>query len=352
MSQNHVAVKWNPNKRAYDLVLLAGVLLYLILFLTLGRLAWRGAEAIDPVVLVLRALGTCSYLLLHVVLCIGPLARLEPRLVPLLYNRRHLGVTTCLLGLLHALVAVGYYHGFGKSNPLVSLLTSNSQYDSLAGFPFEWLGLAALVPLVLLASTSHDFWQHVLGASFWKSLHLLVYPAYVLLVGHVTLGLLQAERSMLLASLVVAGAVLVVGLHVGVGLREAWKTTPIQGKSEPWLDVGSVDDIPESRALTVCLSGQERVAIFRYQGQVSAVSNVCAHQRGPIGEGQIRDGCITCPWHGWEYRPQDGQAPPPFTEKIPTYQVRVENRRVLLDPRVLPAGTPVEPARFEEKSDG
>jgi phenylpropionate dioxygenase-like ring-hydroxylating dioxygenase large terminal subunit len=81
------------------------------------------------------------------------------------------------------------------------------------------------------------------------------------------------------------------------------------------------------------------------------VTNVCAHQRGPLGEGKIIDGCIQCPWHGWEYRPEDGRSPPPFAEKIATYRVRVVNRRILLNPEPLPPGTPVEPARIEERTD-
>ena len=47
----------------------------------------------------IRALGTCALLLLHVILAIGPLARLDRRFLPLLYNRRHLGVTMFLLAL-------------------------------------------------------------------------------------------------------------------------------------------------------------------------------------------------------------------------------------------------------------
>jgi nitrite reductase/ring-hydroxylating ferredoxin subunit len=46
-----------------------------------------------------------------------------------------------------------------------------------------------------------------------------------------------------------------------------------------------VADIPEDRARIVCLSG-ERVAIFKYDGKISAVSNVCQHQNGPLVERQ------------------------------------------------------------------
>ena len=90
--------------------------------------------------------------------------------------------------------------------------------------------------------------------------------------------------------------------------------------------------------------GVERIAVFRYDGRVSCVSNVCQHQNGPLGEGKIVDGCITCPWHGYQYLPDSGQSPPPFTEKIPTFNVRIRAGRVLVHRTPNPPGTRVEPA--------
>jgi nitrite reductase/ring-hydroxylating ferredoxin subunit len=70
------------------------------------------------------------------------------------------------------------------------------------------------------------------------------------------------------------------------------------------------------------------------------LTNLCAHQNGPIGEGRIIDGCVTCPWHGWQYRLADGCAPPPFTEKLATYPVRLRDGVIEVRPEPLPAGTP------------
>ena len=116
---------------------------------------------------------------------------------------------------------------------------------------------------------------------------------------------------------------------------------------EDFLDACAVSDIPENRARIVCLSG-ERVAIFKYDGKVSAVSNVCQHQNGPLGEGKILDGCITCPWHGYQYVPETGASPPPFVEKVPTFNVRVTNGRVLVQPKPNPPGTRADPAIIDE----
>ena len=96
--------------------------------------------------------------------------------------------------------------------------------------------------------------------------------------------------------------------------------------------------------LTVCA---ERVAVFKYDGKVSAVSNACQHQNGPLGEGKVVDGCITCPWHGFQYEPETGASPPPFVEKIPTFNVRVKDGAIAIDPSPNPPGTRAEPARAD-----
>jgi nitrite reductase/ring-hydroxylating ferredoxin subunit len=83
----------------------------------------------------------------------------------------------------------------------------------------------------------------------------------------------------------------------------------------------------------------KRIAVFRDGAQIGALSNLCAHQNGPIGEGRIIDGCVTCPWHGYQYRLEDGCAPPPFTERLVTYRVRIAHGVVEVDPRPLPPGT-------------
>ena len=118
-------------------------------------------------------------------------------------------------------------------------------------------------------------------------------------------------------------------------------------EADCFVDAGAVADIPENRARIVCLSG-ERVAIFRYAGKISAISNVCQHQNGPLGEGKIVSGCITCPWHGYQYLPETGASPPPFVEKVPTFNVRVKNGRVFVHPKPNPAGMRAEPANISE----
>ena len=89
MSVSYRAVLWNRQKKIYDATLAGGVLLYLALFTAVGAVVNPNATAET---LIIRALGTCAFLMLHVILSIGPLTRLDRRFLPLLYNRRHFGV--------------------------------------------------------------------------------------------------------------------------------------------------------------------------------------------------------------------------------------------------------------------
>jgi nitrite reductase/ring-hydroxylating ferredoxin subunit len=256
-------------------------------------------------------------------------------------------VTLLVLSLAHGGFSIVQFHVLGVVNPLVSVLTSNGSWGGLARFPFQPLGLLALGILFLMAATSHDFWLANLTPPVWKSLHMLVYVAYGLLLLHVTLGVLQAERHPLLAMLLGLGLVWIVAIHLIAGGREraADRETDGAAGNDGFVEVCRVTDIVEKRARIVCLGG-ERVAIFRYDGKISAVSNICQHQNGPLGEGRILDGCITCPWHGFQYGPADGASPPPFTEKVPTFRVRLEGDRVQVHPHPEPPGTRVEPARW------
>lgn len=349
MSVQYGAISWNRQKKAYDLTLVSLLVLYLAVFVGVG--AWRNPTATAETLLI-RALGTAAFLLLNVVLCIGPLARLDRRFLPLLYNRRHLGVTTFLLGLAHGGFALFQFHALGNENPLVSLFISNPRYGSVADFPFQALGFLALIILFLMAATSHDFWLRNLSAPTWKRLHMLVYVAYALLVAHVTLGSLQTETNPVLVAALIVGVGTVLSLHLAAAFREKRvDETRLQAVEEGFVEVCNVDRIAEKCATIVSLSG-ERVAVFRYDGKVSAISNACQHQNGPLGEGRIIDGCVTCPWHGYQYQPDSGAAPPPFKEKIPTFRVKIVKGSVFVHPCPNPPGTRVEPAQIDSSQAG
>jgi nitrite reductase/ring-hydroxylating ferredoxin subunit/DMSO/TMAO reductase YedYZ heme-binding membrane subunit len=344
MSHQYRAVGWNAHKRAYDLIAVG--VATLVMMVVAGGTWWRSPTVTVETIL-LRATAVAALLLLHVILSIGPLCRLDRRLLPLLYNRRHLGVLMCLLATAHGVLALVQFHAGGDVNPLVSLLTTSTGWLTADRFPFQIAGAFALAILVGMGATSHDFWLRTLTAPVWKALHMLVYVAFAAISVHVMFGALQSEVPPWLGLVQAAGIVWLAVLHSLVAGREATGDSR-QGHTEAnaapsWIDVGEAACVPDGRARIVCAGG-ERIAVFRYGNKVSAVSNVCQHQNGPLGEGKIVGGCIVCPWHGYEYAPDTGAAPPPFTEAVPTFRSEVRDGRIYIDPRPLPPGTRVPPA--------
>ena len=343
MSKSYKGILWNRQKRIYDLVLWSLMLFYVAVFVFLNQ----GFEPkITPETLIIRATGTLALFMLHVILSIGPLSRIDKRFFILLYNRRHLGVSMFLVALFHGIFNIAQFHSLGNVNPFVSIFTSNTHYTSFINFPFQVLGFLALIILLFMAATSHDFWLSTLSPRIWKSLHMLVYVAYALVIMHVVLGAIQLEHSVTLFVVLLAGMGWLIFLHFYAGWIE-WRKDHLRNQlqQDGYMEVCAVSEIENSRAKIV-FANEERIAIFKYNAKLSAVSNVCKHQLGPLGEGKIIDGCITCPWHGYQYKPDDGCSPPPFKEKIATYNLKLIGEKIFVNPIPNPEGTYVEPVRI------
>src|ERR1700757_5070139 len=130
MGVEYRAVQWNRQKKFYDAVLIGGVAIYLAVFGVLTKILF---PLVTDEIMLMRAFGTAAFLLLHVILCIGPLCRLNPKFLPVLYNRRHAGVTCFLLGVIHASLVVITYHAGSDTNPILSVFFSTPATKSAAG---------------------------------------------------------------------------------------------------------------------------------------------------------------------------------------------------------------------------
>ena len=344
MSVNYTSILWNKQKKIYDRNLWLGIGFFLLTYVAL-QLIFHPQITIET--LIIRATGLTAFVLLHLILVIGPLCKLNKNFLPLLYNRRHMGVSMFLLALIHGAFSILHFHALGDTNPFVSVFTSNQKYNEISQFPFQTLGFFALLILFMMAATSHDFWLKNLSPRWWKALHMCVYLAYGLIIIHVATGAFQYENHTSNWVLLFLGFLMVAGLHIYAG----WKTVQQLNadkkrlQKEGFYEIGSLEEIPTDCAKTVFING-ENIAVFKYENKVSAIHNVCKHQMGPLGEGKIIDGCITCPWHGYQYLPQNGQSPPPFTEKVKTYEVKILENNVWVNPTPKEEGTFVEPATW------
>ncbi|MGI9521328.1 MAG: Rieske 2Fe-2S domain-containing protein [Hyphomicrobiaceae bacterium] len=377
MNAKYTPVQWTRSKILYDIVLALLVAVYILTYLRVAPMLLDHAQQIDGAILRARAFGTCAFLMLTVILCIGPMAILDRRSLPLLYNRRHFGVVTFFVALTHAFFIVNWYFNFSPIPRFEAVFVSNVSYTQILGFPIETAGVLALFSLAILAATSHDFWLKFLSPPVWKGLHYLLYPTYALIVLHIALGALQDTTHAVFPVIVGGSVVLVCALHAMAALKETVRSGQIaqrldvagegprhgveksanEGTREKtsqdfgdWHVVGELSQFVDGRARVARLQDGQRVAVFRDGATLSALSNACAHQNGPLGEGKISEGCVTCPWHGFQYRLSDGRSPEPFTEKVPTYELRLSGTTVLVNALANPPGTYVEPLSIPESA--
>ena len=99
-----------------------------------------------------------------------------------------------------------------------------------------------------------------------------------------------------------------------------------------WHRVADLDELDEGRVKTV-IAGHRSVALTHCGGRYGALDNHCPHQGGPLGEGSIEKGWLRCPWHGYDYDPQDGTPPPGFTDAPESFPVEVRDDGVYVEIR-------------------
>ena len=140
MSAGFQAVQWNRRKLVYDAILVGCVALFIGTFITVGALRNPPADQPAWIGLRIKAFGTCAFTMLTIILCIGPLARLSPRFLPLLYNRRHFGVLTFLVALVHAWSVVDWFSVQGAMGDLVSEMTASPTFSPSRRMPVKTHG--------------------------------------------------------------------------------------------------------------------------------------------------------------------------------------------------------------------
>jgi nitrite reductase/ring-hydroxylating ferredoxin subunit/uncharacterized membrane protein len=117
-----------------------------------------------------------------------------------------------------------------------------------------------------------------------------------------------------------------IALDLQIGVNHAHATEPPARE----VDVGALSEIPDGGMRRVVTKGYP-VLLIREGDAVSAIGAVCAHQGGPLEKGTLKDGVVTCPWHGSQFCARDGgivHGPTAYPQ--PAFHVRVVADRVLL----------------------
>lgn len=140
-----------------------------------------------------------------------------------------------------------------------------------------------------------------------------------------------------LAGLAVTGLAGWLGGHLAYGLGVGVDTTAVQHLPQEWTDVAAESDV--AGVLCVDAAGIP-VLLARLDGRLVALADRCTHRGGPLHEGTVEGGQITCPWHGSSFGLADGAVVNgPATRPAPAFEVRTLAGRVQVrradEPRAL-----------------
>lgn len=100
--------------------------------------------------------------------------------------------------------------------------------------------------------------------------------------------------------------------------------------NEQWIDVGSASEL-QQRPLQQVKVGGKPIALSCKSGTFAAISGLCNHVGGPLGDGRLEGDYVVCPWHYWKFHRVTGEGEPGYeADRVPRHEVKVENGRVLV----------------------
>lgn len=105
--------------------------------------------------------------------------------------------------------------------------------------------------------------------------------------------------------------------------------------------VGALHALPDGRGVGVEAAGR-RLVVFRQGDAVIALDGTCPHAGGPIAQGLVRDGIVTCPWHWWRFRLDTGERLGAPHIRLCHYEVAVRDGVVYV---LVPPPPPAVPLR-------
>jgi nitrite reductase (NADH) small subunit len=101
-------------------------------------------------------------------------------------------------------------------------------------------------------------------------------------------------------------------------------------QAQQWVSVGELSDIPRQGARCV-KNGDMTIAIFRTSDdRVFALEDKCPHKNGPLSQGIVHDGCVTCPLHNWVISLETGEAQGADEGQTASFPVKLDGQTVLL----------------------
>jgi nitrite reductase/ring-hydroxylating ferredoxin subunit len=98
----------------------------------------------------------------------------------------------------------------------------------------------------------------------------------------------------------------------------------------PFVRAAKIAEVPAGAIHEFQVAGKA-VAVANVAGKFYAISDVCVHRGGPLGQGELHDTVVTCPWHGWQYDVTTGKVTQNPTMGVACYATQVRGDEVFVD---------------------
>ena len=97
-----------------------------------------------------------------------------------------------------------------------------------------------------------------------------------------------------------------------------------------WQKLADLEELPKGGLIEV-VRGERLYALSNVDGEVRAMSGLCPHHGGPLGQGGLVGSIVSCPWHAWPFDTKTGTCVFSDQWRVPTYRVRVAGSDILVD---------------------
>jgi 3-phenylpropionate/trans-cinnamate dioxygenase ferredoxin subunit len=98
-----------------------------------------------------------------------------------------------------------------------------------------------------------------------------------------------------------------------------------------FITVGRQEEVPPGE-VRIFETDDYRFAVCNVDGRLFAVEDLCTHDDGPLGEGELDGFYIECPRHGAQFDVRSGQVmSPPASSPIQTYPLRVMDGEIQIE---------------------
>ena len=93
--------------------------------------------------------------------------------------------------------------------------------------------------------------------------------------------------------------------------------------------IAKTSDVPPNQLRSFNVDGKP-ILIAHWEGTFFATQDLCTHDGGILGDGELIDGEIECPRHGAHFDLKTGRPTLPAVIPIKTYPVQIEGDNILV----------------------